>query len=52
MGMLAHNPEMAAAKGISVDVAEEFAHKPEGGYKKKKKGHHDYHAMVKKLHGK
>lgn len=36
MGMLAHNPAMARAKGIPMDVAMEFAHKPKGGYRKRK----------------
>lgn len=34
-GMIAHNPEMAKEKGISQNVAEEFSHKPAGGYPKK-----------------
>lgn len=37
MGMLAHNPAKARAKGIPLDVAMEFAHKPRGGYRKRKK---------------
>lgn len=41
MGMLAHNPAKRKGTGISQKVAEEFAHKPSGGYKKaapKRKG--------------
>lgn len=40
MGMLAHNPAKRKGTGISQKVAEEFAHKPKGGYAKppKRKG--------------
>lgn len=36
MAMLAHDRKKREQAGISQKVAEEFAHKPKGGYAKKK----------------
>lgn len=37
MGICAHNPGKARGKCPPQKVAEEFSHKPKGGYKSKKK---------------
>ncbi len=39
MGMCAHNPSHAYGKCPPHDVAEEFSHKPSGGYPGKKSPH-------------
>ena len=38
MGMCAHNPGKARGKCPAHKVAEEFSHKPKGGYQKRKRG--------------
>lgn len=48
MAMLAHNPKKRKGTGISKKVAEEFSHKPKGGYKN---GVSDYRAMTRSLYG-
>ena len=37
MGICAHHPEKARGKCPPKEVAREFAHKPKGGYRKKKR---------------
>lgn len=50
MGACAHGAGYSSCP--SQDVAEEFSHKPKGGYKKKKAEPRNYHKMTKQLHGK
>lgn len=51
MGACAHGAGYSSCP--SQKVAEEFSHKPKGGYKKKKKKHasHEYKKMTKFLYG-
>lgn len=46
MGACAHNPGSMSGKCPSKKVAEEFSHKPKGGYKKKSM---DYGSMTREM---